>query len=153
MKFGFRTPSLKKSIAARTSLKRKIMPRMPKGSGFLRNPEKALYNKIYNKTTVSLTKALTTKPKKNNRKNEFSTYQYRNKRIKNPCTVCLGTQTVDMNKTYKNILVTVATLTIMAFLVSNAIGIIMLIVFALCAYFLNPKGGFYCNDCKKYFEI
>jgi len=58
MKFGFRMPSLKKRIAARTSFKRVIRHSMgikaPRGMGFLTNPKKALYNKVYNKTTFGL---------------------------------------------------------------------------------------------------
>lgn len=58
MKIGIRKPSLNKSIAARISLKRKVNNalglRMPRGLGFLRNPKKAMYNKIYNRTTISL---------------------------------------------------------------------------------------------------
>jgi len=37
------------------SVKKKIAPRMPRGLGILRDPEKAIYNKVYNKTTVSIT--------------------------------------------------------------------------------------------------
>ncbi len=55
MKFGFRTPSIKKRIAARTSVKRYIRHnlgvKMPTGLGALSDPKKALYNKVYNKTT------------------------------------------------------------------------------------------------------
>lgn len=55
MKFGFRTPSLKKRISARTSTKRLVQNtfglKAPKGMGWLTNPKKAAYNKIYNKTT------------------------------------------------------------------------------------------------------
>lgn len=58
MKFGIRKPSFKKSLAARTSLKKLIMPRMPRGYGFLRNPKKALYNKVYNRTSVSAFKLI-----------------------------------------------------------------------------------------------
>lgn len=58
MKFGIRVPSLKKRIAARTSLKRVVRHnmglKMPKGAGILTNPKKAVYNKIYNKTSVSV---------------------------------------------------------------------------------------------------
>lgn len=57
MKFGVRKPSLKKSLAARTSLKRQIKQRagikMPKGYGWITDPEKYVYNKIYNRTTTS----------------------------------------------------------------------------------------------------
>ncbi len=53
MKFGFRTPSLKKRISARTSVKRAVRSkvRVPKGYGVLTNPKKAMYNKVYNRTT------------------------------------------------------------------------------------------------------
>lgn len=61
MKIGFRTPSIKKSIKARTtgkwkrSVKRSINPLYgKKGMGLVNNPKKAVYNKVYNKTTVSV---------------------------------------------------------------------------------------------------
>jgi len=55
MRFGFRRPSLKKRIAARTSWKRVVRHRLglkaPRGWGWLTNPRKAAYNRIYNRTT------------------------------------------------------------------------------------------------------
>ncbi|WP_138187792.1 hypothetical protein [Paenibacillus alvei] len=58
MKFGARKPSLRKSIAARTSVKRQIVHRsglkMPRGYGWMRSPKKAAYNKVYNRTTFSI---------------------------------------------------------------------------------------------------
>lgn len=61
MKIGFRTPSLKKSFKVRTTskykrqLKSAIDPTFgKKGVGWFKNPKKALYNKIYNKTTRSI---------------------------------------------------------------------------------------------------
>lgn len=55
---GIKKPSLKKKIAARTSLKRYIRHsiglKAPKGFGVLTNPKKFIYNKVYNKTTVSM---------------------------------------------------------------------------------------------------
>ncbi|MFW5649203.1 MAG: hypothetical protein ACOCG5_08955 [Candidatus Alkaliphilus sp. MAG34] len=55
MKFGLRKPSLRKRIGARTSIKRQIIHRgglkMPRGYGWLRDPKKYIYNKIYRKTT------------------------------------------------------------------------------------------------------
>jgi len=55
MKFGFRTPSITKRIAARTSIKRAVKNSLglkaPKGWGWLTNPKKAAYNKVYNKTS------------------------------------------------------------------------------------------------------
>lgn len=62
MKFGMRTPSLKKRISARTSIKRQVVQRagikMPRGWGWARNPRKYVYNKVYNKTTFDIFKLL-----------------------------------------------------------------------------------------------
>ena len=56
MKFGIRTPSLSKRIAARTSVKRYVRQSLglkaPRGWGWLTNPKKAAYNRIYNRTSV-----------------------------------------------------------------------------------------------------
>ena len=61
MKFGLRTPSIKKSFSARTTgrakraIKKAIIPGYEKkGMGWLKNPKKAAYNKVYNKTTFGL---------------------------------------------------------------------------------------------------
>ena len=60
MKVGMRKPSIKKSISARTTgkAKRKFKKAVitgygQKGTGFIKNPKKAMYNKVYNKTTFS----------------------------------------------------------------------------------------------------
>lgn len=60
MKFGMRKPSLTKSIKARTTgkLKRKVKSSInplygKKGIGLITNPRKAVYNKVYKKTTFS----------------------------------------------------------------------------------------------------
>lgn len=59
MKFGFRAPSLKKSLSARTTgaLKREVKKAVipgygKKGTGIFKDPKKAVYNKVYRKTTV-----------------------------------------------------------------------------------------------------
>ena len=61
MKFGMRKPSLTKSIKARTTgkLKRKVKSSInpfygKKGMGLITNPRKAVYNKVYKKTTFGL---------------------------------------------------------------------------------------------------
>ena len=55
MKFGFRIPNLNKRIAARTSVKRYVRQNLgfkaPRGWGWATNPKKALYNRVYNRTT------------------------------------------------------------------------------------------------------
>lgn len=62
MKFGMRKPSMKKRIAARTSLKRQIVHRaglkMPRGWGWIRDPKKYAYNKVYNRTSFDIFKVL-----------------------------------------------------------------------------------------------
>jgi len=60
MKYGIRTPNIKKSIKARTtgyakrSLKRISPSYGIKGIGLIKSPKKSLYNHIYNKTTISI---------------------------------------------------------------------------------------------------
>jgi hypothetical protein len=60
MKFGIRTPSLKKRIAARTSPARAIRHRLglkaPRGAGWITDPKKAAYNRVYSRTTIDATK-------------------------------------------------------------------------------------------------
>ena len=55
MKFGFRTPSLSKRIAARLSVKRMVRHNLglkaPRGWGWLTNPKRAAYNRVYNRTS------------------------------------------------------------------------------------------------------
>lgn len=61
MKVGIRKPSIKKSVKARTtgrikrSLKSSVNPLYgKKGMGYINDPKKSIYNKIYNKTTVGV---------------------------------------------------------------------------------------------------
>lgn len=65
MKFGFRTPSLKKTLKARTTgaIKRKAKSAVnplygKKGMGFIKDPERSVKNKIYKKTTIDPLKKL-----------------------------------------------------------------------------------------------
>ena len=60
MKIGIRTPNLKKSFKARTTgkakraIKKAVIPGYwQKGMGWIHDPERAAYNNVYNKTTVS----------------------------------------------------------------------------------------------------
>ena len=60
MKYGVRTPSVRKSISARTSgrvtrsINRSVNPYYgKKGMGWVNNPRKAGYNKVYNTTSCS----------------------------------------------------------------------------------------------------
>ena len=56
MKFGLRIPSITKRIAARTSVKRIVQNELglkaPRCYGWVTNPHKFVYNKVYTKTTI-----------------------------------------------------------------------------------------------------
>ena len=61
MRFGMRKPSINRSIKARTtgkvkrSVKKSAIPGYgKKGMGWIKNPKRAAYNKVYHKTTFSL---------------------------------------------------------------------------------------------------
>ncbi len=61
MKFGMRKPSLKRMIKARTTgrakraIKKALIPGYgKKGMSWIKNPKKAMYNKVYNKTSFSI---------------------------------------------------------------------------------------------------
>ena len=61
MKYGMRTPNINKRISARTTgkIKRTMNKTVnplygKKGIGFINDPSKAAYNKVYNKTTTSV---------------------------------------------------------------------------------------------------
>jgi len=58
MKIGLRIPSLTKRIAARTSparfVRQSLGLKAPRGWGWLTNPRKATYNRVYNRTSFGL---------------------------------------------------------------------------------------------------
>ena len=61
MRIGMRKPSLTRSVKARTTskwkrqVKKAIIPGYgKKGMGWVKNPKKAMYNKVYHKTTFGL---------------------------------------------------------------------------------------------------
>lgn len=62
MKLLPRKPSIKGRVAARTSIKRQIIHRaglkMPRGYGWVRNPKKHVYNKVYTRLTFDPIKAV-----------------------------------------------------------------------------------------------
>ena len=82
MKIGMRKPSLTRSLKARTTSKWKRQAKKAlipgygqKGVGWIKNPKKALYNKVYHKTTFGLSDLFTPskKRKKKTTKNRMST--------------------------------------------------------------------------------
>lgn len=75
MKIGIRKPSLKRSLKARTTskwkrqMKKAVIPGYgQKGIGWIKNPKKALYNKIYHKTTFGLSDIVKSSKKKSSTK-------------------------------------------------------------------------------------
>ncbi len=88
MKMGFRTPSVKKSITARTtgrikrSAKKAVNPLYgKKGVGYIKNPTKAVKNSVYHKTTFGVSDIVSsvssTSQKKSNGSNSKNTnYNY-----------------------------------------------------------------------------
>ena len=81
MKIGMRKPSLTKSLKARTTSKWKrqakkaIIPGYgKKGMGWVKNPKKAMYNKVYHKTTFGLSDLF--KSSKKRAKNNKQPLQY-----------------------------------------------------------------------------
>jgi len=58
MKVGLRFPSLRGRLAARLSWRRYVRHSLgfkaPRGWGWLTNPKRALYGRVYNRTTVSV---------------------------------------------------------------------------------------------------
>lgn len=90
MKFGFRTPSLSKSLKARTTgkakraFKKAVIPYYgEKGTGMIKDPKKSIYNSVYNKTTRGVSDL--TKKHNNKQKNNFSDVYMRNVNIVNEC--------------------------------------------------------------------
>lgn len=65
MKYGMRTPNINKRISARTTgkitrtMNKAVNPLYGKrGIGFINDPSKVIYNKVYNKTTTSVDKII-----------------------------------------------------------------------------------------------
>ncbi len=79
MKFGYRTPSIKKSVKSRTTgkinrtVKRATKPLYgKKGTGIIKNPSKTVYNKVYKKTSFGTSDVI----KSNNNNNVKNTINY-----------------------------------------------------------------------------
>ena len=89
MKIGIRTPSIKKSLKARTTgkLKRAVKRAYnpiygEKGAGIVNNPKKAIYNKVYSKVTVDSLESLKKENKKKEKRNSannatVSSFEYK----------------------------------------------------------------------------
>ncbi|SDP76162.1 hypothetical protein [Clostridium gasigenes] len=81
MKFGVRTPNFKKRVKARTTgkvkraVKKSVNPLYgKKGMGLINDPKKAMYNKVYNKTTVSVDSLVSSNSKNTKKSNSYMNY-------------------------------------------------------------------------------
>ena len=99
MKVGVRKPSVSRRIKARTTgrakraVKKAVIPYYgKKGTGIIKDPKKAVYNKVYRKTTVGVDDiiAAAASSNKGKRKANFtasSSYQTKPKNLKGVCIV------------------------------------------------------------------
>lgn len=94
MKVGVRKPSVSKRVKARTTgrakraVKKAVVPYYGvKGTGIIKNPKKAVYNKVYRKTTVGVddivaVAASSNKGEKGSKSKAEHTYQVNPKNLK-----------------------------------------------------------------------
>lgn len=83
MKFGIRTPSVSKSISTRTkgritrSAKSAFIPGYgQRGTGMVKDPSRALYNRVYNKTTVGINDSFcSSKKTRSSQRSKSHTYE------------------------------------------------------------------------------
>ncbi|EMF0076149.1 hypothetical protein HJD17_11995 [Enterococcus faecium] len=111
MKIGPRKPSIKKSISARTTgkakraVKKAVIPGYgKKGTGWIKDPKKAAYNKVYNKTTFGVNPLssidVNKKSLNSNIKNDNQNNQQSSKQI----LEVVGTQYTDAERILRNVL-------------------------------------------------
>ena len=88
MKIGMRKPNIKKRISARTTgkIKREIKSTInplygKKGMAMINDPKKAVYNKIYNKTTLAIDDLLDTEEDYNS--DDLELFKINQKKINN----------------------------------------------------------------------
>ena len=85
MKVGVRKPSVSKRVKARTTgrakraVKKAVIPYYgAKGIGIIKNPKKAVYNKVYRKTTVGVDDFVAVAASNNGRKRSKANEEYAN---------------------------------------------------------------------------
>lgn len=105
MKIGYRSPSLSKSLKARTTgkLKRQMKKAVnplygKKGMGLVKNPQKAIYNKVYNKVTIDPLKSVKKESKVNKSQSKKSYSTPKQATVSTPQTRMIKTVTYKCNK-------------------------------------------------------
>ena len=105
MKIGYRSPSLSKSLKARTTgkLKRQMKKAVnpfygKKGMGLINNPKKAIYNKVYNKVTIDPLKGVKKASKSSGKKKKPTHSNSNHAAISTPQKRIIKTVTYKCNK-------------------------------------------------------
>lgn len=105
MKIGYRSPSLSKSLKARTTgkLKRQMKKSVnpfygKKGMGLINNPKKAIYNKVYNKVTIDPLKGVKKASKSSGKKKKPTHSNSNQAAISTPQKRIIKTVTYKCNK-------------------------------------------------------
>lgn len=153
MKIGVRKPNVKSRIKARTtgkvkrSVKKAVNPLYgKKGMGLINDPKKAVYNKVYNKTSVSVDDLLTPSkssnkkstsksPAKNSNQHEKSITQTTKKPVEKDYVIdgdvaIFGNKRMNTKqlKTYSLLMLLASILTIIAGFNTMPLGIILVLV-------------------------
>lgn len=124
------------------------MPRMPRGYGALRNPKKALYNAVYNRATVDLTKPSRSKKK------TYKSKSYIPAALDTTKLQCPDCGSENQRSTegfaayyffFYLVIATIAGLIIQSWLWFFILVIAAILLTILTAPFTNT----YCMDCKK----
>jgi hypothetical protein len=154
MKVGIRKPSLKKSLKARTTgklkraAKRTINPLYGKnGTGLATDPKKAIYNKVYNKTTIGISdiKLSTTNTKK-------SSINYEPANVSNTNLDKISTFNLKLYSIVFRILAIILILFSLAIFTLGAIGVILGILLIIFGIFIYRTGLYYKKTAQKRLE-
>lgn len=181
MKIGMRKPSIKKSFKARTTgkakraVKKAVIPRYgKKGMGWIKDPKKAAYNKVYNKTTFGVNDVVKTVSGTSSNKNKNGSSKNTKKHINSAAKTSIHQEkAVTKQKLDYNILVNakpalsesviIGIIGIIIFLFSKIIGAIILAIalYLFCDYKHRTSTNDYISDkdlanwisiLKKYYD-
>ncbi len=137
MKFGFRTPSISKRIGSNLSLKKKISIRMPKGTAMFTNPKKAIYNKVYNKTTFG-----------------FGSSKHKSKEIEKEliiCPKCNSQNVKDAHPITSFLIVILLIASVITIFWSWILALVLFICMVLVVSTVTNKPQHICKDCNTSF--
>ena len=171
MKIGMRKPSIKKSFKARTTgkakraVKKAVIPGYgKKGMGWIKDPKKAAYNKVYNKTTFGVNDVVKTVSGTSSNKNKNGSSKNTKKHINSAAKTSIHQEkAVTKQKLDYNILVNakpalsesviIGIIGIIIFLFSKIIGAIILAIalYLFCDYKHRTSTN-WISILKKYYD-